>query len=157
MFEVGAHELDMLRCLMGHPQTVRAVRQKRIPYAHEIEDLTSIEISFDSGASASFEGGGGSYTNRYGFHFYFEGATLVSDVAFRPGALQAFTADGPLDLDADTFMDVSPVQRELADWLQSLRTGEPVPVPGEEGMRTVALIEAAYRSAETGDSVPFSL
>ncbi len=34
----------------------------------------------------------------------------------------------------------------IADWLQAVRNGGPAPVSGEDGLRAVELVEAAYRS-----------
>ena len=47
------------------------------------------------------------------------------------------------------------MQAELRDWLAALRGEAAIPIPGEEGMATVALAEAAYRSAETGSVVAY--
>jgi predicted dehydrogenase len=43
--------------------------------------------------------------------------------------------------------------RQLADFVHSLRTGEPPLVDGREGRKAVAIIEAMYRSAATGKAV----
>ena len=48
-----------------------------------------------------------------------------------------------------------PVQAELRGWMAALRDEAPIPIPGEEGLATVALAEAAYRSAETGQVVHY--
>ena len=94
-------------------------------------------------------------SSRYGFRLYCEGATLVSDKAFDRQALQVHTRDdGPLEVLETEFSGEHPVETELRLWLSALRDEAPIAVPGEEGMATVALAEAAYRSAETGQIVP---
>jgi predicted dehydrogenase len=35
----------------------------------------------------------------------------------------------------------------IADWLRAVRSGGPAPISGEDGLRVVELVEAAYRSA----------
>jgi len=41
----------------------------------------------------------------------------------------------------------------LADFAQALTNGAPVPIPGEEGLAGLAVIEAALQSARTGKRV----
>jgi predicted dehydrogenase len=156
ILEVGAHELDMLRCLMGRPETVYATLQKVLPYEHEMEDHIAVHVHFAPGGAAVYEGGGGSAVSRYGFRLYMEGATLISDAAFEPTALQVYDRGGQLigSLDSE-FTTEHPVQAELRGWLAALRDEAPIPIPGEEGLATVALAEAAYRSAESGEIVRY--
>jgi predicted dehydrogenase len=158
ILEVGAHELDMLRCLLGRPETVYATLLKVLPYAHEMEDHIAVHVRFAGGGAALYEGGGGSAVGRYGFRLYMEGATLASDAAFDPQALQVHDTDGQL-LEAlgSEFTAEHPVQAELRGWLAALRDEAPIPVPGEEGLATVALADAAYLSAETGEVVPYTI
>ena len=158
LLEVGAHELDMLRCLMGRPETVYATEQKVLPYAHEMEDHILVQMRFVEGGSALYEGGGGSSVSRYGFRFYFEGATLISESAFDAKLLQIYDREGnELTALRDEFTTEHPVQAELRDWLAALRGEAPIPIPGKEGLATVALAQAAYTSAETGQLVPYTL
>jgi predicted dehydrogenase len=136
---------------------VYATRQKLLPYRHEMEDHIAVHIQFQDGGAAVYEGGGGSAVSRYGFRLYLEGATLASDSAFDRQALQGHDMDGRSveSLHAE-FCDLHPVQSELCDWMAALREEAPVPIPGEEGLATVALAEAAYRSAETGEIIPYT-
>jgi predicted dehydrogenase len=155
LFEVSAHELDMLRCLMGRPESVYAVSQKTSSRG-EWADYLSLQIRFSKGGVAAYEGGAGSYARRYGFRFYFDQATLASDAAFDRSALQVYGAGGEtLAIPEDTFSPVHPVEAELVDWLAALRDEAPIAIPGEEGLATVALAVAAYRSAETGQIVTY--
>lgn len=157
LFEVGAHELDMLRCLMGQPQSVCATRQKFLPRQHEMEDYIALQIRFAGGQAATYEGGGGSSISRYGFRLYFEQATLLSDTAFNPAALQIYAVTGSkIESWAAELSPEHPVELELRHWLAAIREEEPVPIPGEEGLATVALIEAAYRSAQAGRIVEYT-
>lgn len=156
LLEISAHELDMLRCLMGSPQTVYALSQKVLPAQHEMEDYISVQIRFAGGGVACYEGGGGTRVGRYGFRLYFEGATLVSEAAFDPQALQIHLAEPEGEPAPDEFSDQDPVQAELGEWLDALEGVRSIPIPGEEGLATVVLAEAAYRSADTGQVVTLS-
>jgi len=43
----------------------------------------------------------------------------------------------------------------LRDFFQSLRTGQPVPVTGEEGLRAVELVEACHQASNSRQTIPF--
>jgi predicted dehydrogenase len=157
LLEIGAHELDMLRCLMGRPETVYAAQQKVLPYSHEMEDHILVQVRFADGGSAVYEGGGGSSVSRYGFRFYFERATLMSESAFDASQLQIYDRQGnALEALREEFTSEHPVQAELQDWLAALRDDIPIAIPGEEGLATVALAQAAYTASESGQIVRYS-
>jgi predicted dehydrogenase len=116
-----------------------------------MEDHIYVQIRFARGGSALYEAGGGSSVGRYGFRLYFEGATLISESAFSPDRLQVFDREGrAVETLHEEFTAEHAVQAELRDWLSALRGEAPVPISGEQGLATVALAQAAYRSAKTG-------
>ncbi len=156
LLEVGVHELDMLRCLLGRPQSVCAVARKVTPQEREWDDYITLQIRFENGGAATYEGGAGSYAGRYGFRLYFEDATILSDGAFDRAALQIYGPGGEaIGVPEPGFSPEHPVEAELRAWLAALRGEAPVPIPGEEGMASVALAEAAYRSAASGEVVAY--
>jgi predicted dehydrogenase len=127
-----------------------------LPYEHEMEDHIAVHVQFAQGGSALYEGGGGSAVGRYGFRLYMEEATLFSEAAFDPQALQVHDMEGQrLESLGAEFSTEHPVQAELRGWMAALRDEAPVPIPGEEGLATVAVAEAAYRSAESGEIVRY--
>jgi len=154
LYEMNAHELDFLRCLLGEPAWVCAVRQRVRPVGHEIEDVISLLMRFTSGASAHFDGGLGWGRGKYEFNLCFEKLNLISEAAFDPKALTAWSPEGkPADVALGPYQTESPVLRQMRGWLESLRDSRAVPVPGEEGRETIRLVEAAYHSAATGQQV----
>jgi predicted dehydrogenase len=158
LFEVGIHELDMLRCLLGRPKTVSAVLQKTVAQEGEWADYIAVQVRFSSGRAATYEAGGGSHVSRYGFRFYFEGATVTSDAAFDRTALQVHGLGGEeIEIGEAELASEHPVEAELRGWLAALRGEGPVPIPGEEGMASVALARAAYRAAESGQVVLYEI
>ena len=163
LLEIGAHELDMLHCLMGRPETVYATEQKVLPYPHEMEDHIAVQIRFEEGGSALYQGGGGSSVPRYGFRFFFEGATLISESAFDPNVLQIYDREGReyetlcRELDVHLSHAAHPVEAELRAWIAALRGNAPIPISGKEGLATVVLAQAAYQSAKTGQVIDCSL
>ena len=88
----------------------------------------------------------------------FEDITLISDSAFNASKLQIYDREGNERTSLrEEFTTEHPVQAELRDWLAALRDEAPIPIPGEEGLATVALAQAAYTSAESGQLVRYSL
>jgi len=151
LYEVGAHELDFMRCLLGRPAKVFAVRQKARPADHEVEDVISVLVRFASGASGHYDNGTAWGVGKFTLVLCFENATLVSDHAFDPKALHALEpAQQPTEIPLEGFETENAVHRQMNSWLEALSQGRKVPVPGEEGRETVRLAELAYRSADTG-------
>jgi len=152
LYEVGAHELDFMRCLLGEPTQVYGVRQKVRAAEHEVEDIISLLARFTSGGSGHYDSGVAWGESKFTFVLCFEEATLVSERAFDAASLRALTpAREPEEIPLEGFQTENAVQRQMRGWLEALLEGRAVPVPGEEGRETVRLAEAAYRSAETGE------
>jgi predicted dehydrogenase len=128
------------------------------PQEKEWDDYVALQIRFEGGGAATYEGGAGSYAGRYGFRLYFEGATVLSEAAFDRAALRIYGPGGAaIGVPEPGFSPEHPVEAELRGWMAALRGEAPVPIPGEEGMASVALAEAAYRSAASGEVVAYDV
>ena len=77
----------------------------------------------------------------------------------RPGnCASAKASSSPRPFSANTFRKSGAItgeghRRQVAELAGAIRTGRPLLTPGSEGRRSVALINAVYRSAETGSVV----
>jgi len=157
LFEVSAHELDYMCWIMGTPRRVYArITPSRLHPGSPYDEISVLVIEFDD--------------NRTG--------TLEMSLLFAPGmydiriggergsvhALNAWSAEagidvglygqetrhlGPADLDT-----ANQVHAEIDGFLRAIAHGEPVPVPGVEAARAIAVAEAAYRSARLGRAQP---
>jgi len=157
LYQIGAHEFDFMRLLAGEPVSVHAVVQKSRPADHEIEDMASVHVAFNSNAAGSYLGGVGfgKCLEEFGFCLRFEKATLrSSEGLFNPKGLTIHFAGQPEAQNAGIKENAeSPLIAEIRDWLSSIIEKSPVPIPGEDACKTVALVEAAYRSASSGQTV----
>ncbi len=152
LFEVGIHELDMLRCLLGRPASVRSLSSRASDTENAV-DFLSVQIRFASGGVATYETGLGDHSGCYGFRLYFEKATMISHSVFDTSALALHTADGTCELDLEAeWSKEPPVEAELRGWLSAVRGKASVPVTGEDGLASVALAEAAYRSVDLDEA-----
>jgi predicted dehydrogenase len=48
---------------------------------------------------------------------------------------------------------INEYDREIAAFVQSIRTGTPPPATAEQGLTVMRIIDALYRSAQTGQEV----
>ncbi len=154
LYEVGIHELDFLRCLLGEPEAVYAsLKGSRSP-EHEIEDAVSVHLDFGSGLAASYLGGTGFTKGGYGFSMRYENAVIRSDAPFDPERITLDAADEiQADLKEIGFGASNPVEDEIRYWLESIINGTPPPITGEDARHTIAIAEAVYRSAQSGQLV----
>jgi len=128
--------------------SINAIVTKKVPSEHQIEDIVSVNLRFDSGAVGSFLGGTGFPAAGYGFCLRFESVTLSSERALDPGRLTVETAAGfRFSKEEMTFSREEPLQVEVGQWLASLQGDLPMPISGEDARKSVALVEAAYNSA----------
>lgn len=115
-------------------------------------DYALTTMTFKSGAVAHVEA---TWMDPSGFRTTFDiaGSEGVLEYDSRTEAtLRTFTTEGsrlesPLDGTDD------PYYCELKAFLDAVRQGTPVPVPGEEGVKALALALAALQSARTGEVV----
>lgn len=157
LFEVGIHEVDFLRCLAGEPAAVYAsVKGSRSP-EHEIEDAVSVHLDFGSGLAATYLGGTGFTRGGYGFQLRYENAVIKAESPFTAERIIVEAADGyQVDVGDICFSGSNPVEDEIRYWLESIINGTLPPITGVDARRTIAIAEAAYRSAELGQVVHLS-
>jgi predicted dehydrogenase len=130
----GIHTLDLMLHLFG-PARRASGRAATRRHAIQVEDTAAALIEFESGAFGLFEGttaASPGYPRRIEIAGS-EGRAVYEDPA-RPA----------------TVADATPHRRVLADFIDAVKTGRAPMCDGREGRRSVALIEAIYRSAKSG-------
>lgn len=160
IYETGVHFIDTFRYLLGEVATVFATVQRLNP-AIRGEDAAQLMLTFESGATALWD------ANRYN-------ETEASSPRLTFGRLRVDAGRGHLELDADARIRLKPLgapgrdvdyvwhDRSFAGdcvyFLQShfverLRDGLPFECDGEDYLRTTRVMEAAYESVRTGQTV----
>jgi len=164
----GIHQIDLLLWFMGK---VKSVYAKTATVAHEgleVEDLACAMIEFESGAMGMIEGSTAIYPGhpaRVEIHGS-EGSAAIEDGKLqfwqfkdeRPEDEEIRTAikstgEGAGAADPMANMNHEGHRRQIEDFTNALREGREPFVDGREGRRAVELIEAIYKSAETGQAV----
>jgi predicted dehydrogenase len=128
------HTLDLLLHLYGPVTRVTGRVATRL-HAIEVEDTAAALLEFDSGALGVFECSTAAYP---GFPRRIEVTGTKGSVVQEDAARAAAVADA------------TPHRRVLEDFIDAVKTGRRPACDGREGRRSVAVIEAIYRSARSG-------
>ena len=148
----GVHGLDMLMWTMGD---VDALYAEVAVMNHDIEteDVGLVIIDFASGAKGAVT----TTTTYPGTSPYYslevhgtEGGVLLDNLLDGQGRYHV-----PDDVKEKMAGVPNPVKNIIQDAVQVIRYGAQPAIDGREGRRTVALLEAIYRSAREGRKVPF--
>lgn len=130
----GIHTLDLMLHLFGPLRRVGARVATRL-HAIAVEDTAAALIEFESGAFGLFEG---TTAASPGFPRRLEIVGSLARALHEDPARPAAVADA------------TPHRRVFEDFIDAVRTGRAPMCDGREGRRSVALIEAIYRSARSG-------
>lgn len=159
----GIHTVDLLLWLMGPVTRVSAVARTAL-HRIEVEDTVVATLEFASGAVGTLEvttaawpglprrlevsGSEGTVV--------VEGDRVTMAALARPGneppgqAAAVAGSHATASASSPVVADVAGHQRVLADFIAAVCEGRPPLCDGEEGRRSVALVEAIYRSAAAG-------
>jgi predicted dehydrogenase len=152
LYEVNVHELDYMCELLGQPTQAYAVASKFVETPHDYEDVVMATYRFADGGVGTLHGGGCSPLGRYQVAVFCEQGDLFLDRG--AGVLRYKTIGGEAREQATSEIKGEPsVQREVREFLEAVTEGKRVTIPGEHGRRAIAMIEAAYRSAASGEPV----
>jgi predicted dehydrogenase len=160
LYETGVHFIDTFRYLCGEVVSVFASIRRLNPVIHG-EDAGQLHLTFESGATAIWD------ANRYN-------ETEAAAPRYTFGEMRIDADRGHLTLDSDANIRVKPLgepgyfldyEREDKNFagdcvyalqrhfVQCLATGQPFESHGRDYLRTMAIVEAAYRSAASGQVV----
>lgn len=146
LYDFGAHNIDALLQLLGHPpvRDVYADLRGRL-WSDEVDDCCLVIIRFENGVTSQMET---TTVARLGF-----GGTLIvgRDGAYLNGKIKVGEGDEEREFEAKQFeRDWDAFYRNIH---AHLTEGEPVAIPLSETRQMMAIIDAALRSAETGQVV----
>jgi glucose-fructose oxidoreductase len=142
MYDMGVYPLNAARyCTGSEPVAVTALASTTRPAIYrEVEETITFELDFPHGATASCEASFGRGMNDLKVTCSKGGYSLSPFQAYN--GIDGVTSDGlrlntPIGNEQATQMD---------DDALAIMTNAPVLVPGEEGLRDIAVVEAIYRS-----------
>jgi predicted dehydrogenase len=153
--DIGLYCLNTTRFLLGEePVEVQAYTfsPPNDPRFKEVEDVMQFTLRFPSGAVLNALS---SYSaaNKKGYDIIAEKGIITADPAFPYRGLKLKSQQGEKGGKTVTEYDLPDANQfalEMDHFAQAVLDNKPVKTPGEEGLRDQLLMEAIYRSAETG-------
>lgn len=148
VLEIGIHLLDLIRFLTQE-EAVEVSADLMRRHTTRTEDMALVRLLLNSGVRCFIEvsrvsGGRVCRVEAVG-----RDGQLIADVG--PSLLTRI--QGWSVVESEAIPDRPTVVTVLEEFVRSLVTGSPVPVSGEDGLRAVAMAEAAYRAAQEGRPV----
>lgn len=158
LLDNGCHMMDLARNLGGEVKSLYARMGTLGAWENpvEVEDTSVVSLEFASGALGSVENAWTATGWENGFWVYgTEGA--LECVERYPNAMRlrhvyrssAGTTWDKLDETTYTFQEAGNHNREVVNFIRSIREGAPVVCTGEDGLEAVRLVLTAYQSAKS--------
>lgn len=156
----SVHYVDMLQYIMGPVEEVFAYCATRDHVRIEVEDVAVASVKFKSGAIGLIEGSTVAYP---GFYTRLDINGSDGSAIVQAGQIVEWKLKNENESEAvvkeevegaqDAQITSSSHQRQLADFVTSLRENREPFVNGEEGRKPLEIILAIYESARTGKPV----
>ncbi len=144
----GVHVFDLARVLTGLEADRVSCEMTKVATSRTEDNFAAV-IRFGGGAVLADIAGSRATASRCGaIEMAGERGQLIADHVFNTACIVHGTVPTPLTVPPP----VPTVLAVLRDFTNALRSGSPMPIPLEEGLRAVAIADACYRSAESGKS-----
>lgn len=148
VLHTGIHSLDLLRHLTGR-EVERVSCEVSTAGPGRLDDNFSAVLRMEGGLLATVVGCRATRSRSGAIDLVGAEGQIVADHVLRRADLLTGKNVEPLPL-----AEPVPTVREAArEFVRAVRGGSPMPVPLEEGLRSLALVEACYRAAEEGRAV----
>ena len=157
----GSHTVDLLLWLMGDVASVYAITRTAL-HEIEVEDTALAALTFANGAVGTLEATTAAYpgyprrveiTGTEGTVIVEGDRVVAVDLRTPPASSPPGGGTANPAANSPTVSDVSGHRELLADFLRAVETGSAPRCDAREARRSVALIEAIYRSAREGSVV----
>ena len=182
LIDLGVHMLDLALYMMGYPRPVSVSGatyaefgprgkgamaygtrpEDPVQTVFDVEDFATGFIRFENGATLILEASWAGY-QPLGDEFYLQlygrtgGARLAMPNFREEHALQVVMEMGGTLVDEVPELPqeegINEYDREIAAFVQSIRSGVPAPATAEQGLAVMRIIDALYCSAQTGQEV----
>ena len=159
LFEIGAHEIDFIRCILGQATSVYARLGHFLPSDVDYEDFAQVMINFDNGKSAHLLEGHSSHMAIYEGKIFCTAGTIAFANWGEYLAYQRPDDPEPVIVDRNDLTDKyeDAFLRELRGFVEAVRNDTEPPIPGVEGLRNVEIAQAARLSEERSEPVSLPL
>lgn len=141
----GIHQLDYFQYVMGEVDEVFAYCATRAHERIDVEDLCMATLKFKNGALGILEA---STVATPGFYTRIDINGSKGTVILQNNTIQQWKVEGEEERQG-TFTEL-PHRLQLQEITDSILAGRPSLVNGREAVKVLCLVEAIYRSAESG-------
>ncbi len=159
LIDIGVHALDLALWLMGYPKPVEvvggvyakfgpALASKTQPF--DVDDLSCGLIRFADGATLFLEASWHSNIARDAFSVHLLGTKAGAE---RNGGVHIYGEEAGATVDWTPQRYTERVPSAQEHFVDCILSGRKPIAPGEEGMQTVRILEAIYKSAARGRAV----
>jgi predicted dehydrogenase len=158
----GIHSVDLLLWLFGDVERVYATTRTAV-HAIDVEDTAVACLEFASGAVGTLEAATSAFpglprrlelTGSEGTIVVEQDRVVALELRTLPSSLPPGEASGNVSANSPVVADARGHRRVFEDFVAAIRTGATPLCDGREGRRSVALVEAMYRSARAGAPAP---
>jgi len=156
--DMGVHSIDTLRYLLNGARPLRVMATASTRFQPiELEDTADVLIEFEGGVTGIIEAGW--------YHLYADGLEGYSQVYGTRGYARALPAELHTHVEGVWSVtkpqmpprkqqcDLPMYQRQMEHFLDCVLSGQEPLTSGPECLWAIRVLEAAYRSAETGQAV----
>lgn len=144
----GVHSFDLLRLLSGL-EAVRVSCEMTSVVTSQLEDNFSAILRLSDGTTLASAAGSRATASRSGaIELAGEHGQIIADHLLNTAAVLHGTTVSPLPVPPP----VSTVCEVLRDFASAIERGASMPIPFEEGLRAVAIAEACYQAARSGQA-----
>jgi 1,5-anhydro-D-fructose reductase (1,5-anhydro-D-mannitol-forming) len=147
LFDLGCHTVDLMRYLLGEPESVSAVAQN-LTGAYDIDDQCVALVRFKSGALGILDvswvhRAGPNTTEIYGTEGFLGWGYPGAGMLLNSSHVLAEGMQGTLSPTGLPRALPSP----LDSWIEAIRTGSPTVTTVEDGRNLTEMLEGIYKSA----------
>jgi len=155
LMEVNAHEIDFMCQVCGEVTRVYAEADRYCDDPADYPNLYFVSLRFAGGAVGLLHSSQLAAVADLSGKVQGSEGTIVYTNGFSPsGEIRYARREGEVQRIGVSEIQVEqPVRKELRLFVETILTGAPSPIPAADGRRNVAIAEAAYESARTGEAV----
>lgn len=170
LIDIGVHALDVTMYLMGNPAPVSvsgSTYAKFGPHGqggggygtapdpekvktYDVEDLATGLVKFDNGATLFLEASWTSHIEKDRFYSTLHGTDGGADLD--PLRIHTDMAGAPVDI-APHAPHIGGHEAEVAHFIDCIRQGKAPIATAEQGLHVLQILDAIYRSSETGREI----
>ena len=157
LYEVSVHELDFMRYIGGDVDSVTSFMGNFLHNdARDYEDTAHVMIRFKSGGMGTLLAGQCSSLGGYEGKIHCSKGTIHFDNGKRLVTYKPFGGEA-VKLEAKDMETEPGTLREIRYFVESITEDKEPAIPGEEGRKTIEVVQAAYISAKEGREVKLPL